>query len=205
MQALRVLPLLATLAFGTAGCQVMRRAEECQELSQILKEAAPELEQKPILDNPTEKDLRTRARLYGQLGQTLQKVKLEGKPMRAEADQLIKELFVLETELNRAAQVVSEYATSLKEPQEEDAPSEVAVPRAPEDAGPQKKTGAPSDQGDKFSVVPGIIPPKRIPPSRARKQKELGFVQGYNRARRAARMAGQNVTGSVARLQKLCL
>lgn len=202
-----MLPVLLAVVFGTSGCQVMRRAEECQELSRVLKRAEPELERTPIQDNPSERDLRTRARLYGQLGQALQKMNLKGKRVSAEADVLVKEILVLEIELNRAAEVISERALFLEEQQKsrpESARTEAApVPKETEEQSSKTAT-APTSRDGKISVARGAVPSKRAPVPRTSQQKELAFAQSYNRARRAARMAGQQVTDSVERLQKLC-
>lgn len=190
--------ILVVLASNLGGCHVTERAQQCRLLADLVEQSRPELEKSGVPENPTPKQLRKRAHLYGQLGTGLEGIKLDDREVSEQRDKVSIQLQILERQLNQAAVAVEEYARVAKEEAEE--LDETKRAKKAEQA--QKKEPSEKDEEPPHRVVSGLIRKQaEKPPARTR---ALAKVRDYGRARSAAQGAGRGLSSSLDRLQKAC-
>jgi hypothetical protein len=96
-------------------CHVLERAGQCKELVQLVEEAAPEIQNTSIKDNPDAQSLRKKARLYGQLGDKVGSVSFEDASLQKEHKAFVNSLQSLEVHLSEAADAVDKEAKYQEE------------------------------------------------------------------------------------------
>ncbi len=220
MRLLRYVPALLPLSL--CGCHVVERAQRCEELAAIMKEAAPEIERTKIDDSPPPKVLRKKARLYGQLADKLDKVVLKDKRAHEEQAMLIVHLRNLEKHLIDAGDAVEAEAAFEKHQEQQRARHEeilasrerYAQTKADEartaqaSAGESGKAGGakPTDSGVSRGMT-GFLeraqrradPRKGAPP-----RHHSPNVRKYEQAKHAAETIGRAVDTSTRNLGEAC-
>src|SRR5690606_41512324 len=98
-----------------SGCHVIERAQQCKKLAKLVAEAAPEIKNTVITDNPSAQILRKKARLYGQLGTRLEEVSTSIEVLQKDQAALIGSLKNLESHLNEAADAIEKETAYRKE------------------------------------------------------------------------------------------
>lgn len=106
------LPVLLLLL--TSGCHVVDRAKGCGQLSALAKKAAPAIAAAKIPDSPSSDALRRKAKLYGQLAETLNAAAVKDQAVKTARAGLITGLQSLAEHLVEAAAAVDAQAKFLE-------------------------------------------------------------------------------------------
>lgn len=179
--------LLLLLSWVLLGCSVVDRAKRCQEMAAAVRQAAPALEATPIERDPSPKELRKKARLYGQLSSRVKAIQVEDPQVAKQQEAFVGSLEGIERHLNDAAEAV-EGQEQLDErqgkPKRKDAkarPSQQVEPKDPAKPGPR-------------------TPHRRIAPT----TRHTLHFRRYERARRAAENAVKTMETTSQRLSEAC-
>lgn len=222
MKTSRVLLLLG-LALTLFGCQVVKRAEICGQLAEMLQERQAKLA--PALPaDPSPQALDHKAKLYRELARDMKKLSFDHKQLEKQRGEVVQQLKKLATELDRASVAVTVHREELAEEKRRKAEKKRAaevkrqqeqakVTLKSEGASPER-TDSKAESGTSGSAAPGEVLPateRKAPRPRRDRNAQRKPAQprrhgqrDYQRARSAAESAGRALKKAVDELSQTC-
>lgn len=180
-----------------SGCHVVERAEQCRALAERVNASEKLLSSSKLGDDPLPEDLRARADHYGLLAVALEKIAISDHDVKTERQTAVAQLLSLKKELQIAAEAVEGHEEAEKKAEEAKKERELAQKAlAPRNS----ETGEDPKMAKPHRAVQGLIGTPSSPPSVRYNQ----YVRQYTQARRVAESSGQNLEGTLDRIERAC-
>ena len=187
--------LYALLLLGNlCACDVLKKAESCQQIASILSETAPLLEEFPLEASAQPVALRSKGKLYAQLAERLKNLEIKNEAVERERNALVSQLVSVDKQFQRAAAEAS--GTSPKKSS-----------AAKEKTAPQPEAKVKPSPSRKLVPSPAITnKSKKKKPYRNRSNQSLSSrKRRYGQAKRSIEASVKKMNNTSKKLGRVCL